>query len=398
METITSIFENQELLKIDLRINEIQLQKILIENQEEVQKLSQMKDEYIKEKIKNSKINNGVNIDLYIENLLYIKQSSFIMQKDSNADFLDIEMIKQLQIKDIIEKLPSNDSDGLNITFDELNKLAIQKLEQREKWNEYNIKSTISNKLSIDENNIEFISKLSDYVSFVSNLKSAEEYVSRGQKDCGFDLLPSLFRNHKNDYSIHQSAYEGSFKQKILYYDNTIANKSEETLRAEGQHFGLPTNYLDFTEAHLISLLFAIEEYEYKDNHSIIYFINSLEYNSETIGQKEKLIDYSIQSNIDSINKKYENSRSYFIKLGNSNERIHFQKGCFLKFSAEDKDVFNQKIKDFCKVVIINKDCKKDILIELFNLGITFENIYPDKDNVVKSIKFQHNEMAGRNN
>ena len=165
----------------------------------------------------------------------------------------------------------------------------------------------------------------------------------------------------------------------------------------EGQHFGLPTDYLDFTEAHLISLLFAIEDYEYDSQHSIVYFINAIEYNGEAVGQKEKLLDYSIPAVVESIRSKYSNSRSYFIKLGNSNERIHFQKGCFLKVSTEDREGFNARLRKFCRVIVINKKCKKEILKELFNLGITFENIYPDKDNVVKSIKFHYKEIVGGN-
>ena len=92
--------------------------------------------------------------------------------------------------------------------------------------------------------------------------------VSRGQKDCSYDLTPSLYRLYEDEYVSHSSEYEDSFKQKILFYDDKTEKKNIEELRAYGQHFGLPTNYLDFTEAHLISLLFSVEEYNYTENHS----------------------------------------------------------------------------------------------------------------------------------
>lgn len=74
-----------------------------------------------------------------------------------------------------------------------------------------------------------------------------------------------------------------------------------------------------------------------------------------------------------------------------------FKKGCFLKVSTQDKEEFKKKLLNHGKAVVINKDFKKEILKELFNLGITFENIYPDKDNAVKSIKFHYVEMQGDN-
>ena len=83
--------------------------------------------------------------------------------------------------------------------------------------------------------------------------------------------------------------------------------------------------------------------------------------------------------------------KSYFIKVGNSNERIHFQKGCFLKV-AHDGDL-SLLLKKYTKIVLIDKECKAQILRDLFLLGVTFENIYPDRDNVVKTIKFMKDNM-----
>ena len=44
-------------------------------------------------------------------------------------------------------------------------------------------------------------------------------------------------------------------------------------------------------------------------------------------------------------------------------------------------------------IAIIDKDFKESILKELFKMGITFENIYPDKDNMVRTIKFVKEHM-----
>lgn len=263
------------------------------------------------------------------------------------------------------------------------------KLKEIEKWEEDNVRETIADKLGVPIERIVFINSVSSYIEFISDF-SESTYVSRGQKDCSFELKPSLYRIYENSYAGHSSDYEEAFRQKILFYDGSTENKEVEEIRAYGQHFGLPTNYLDFTEAHLISLLFAVEEYDYIDNHSIVYFVDSRSYNRETIKEDRKLIDFSDEELKRTVEKQGRD-KSYFIKVGNCNERIHFQKGCFLK--VEQNDDLRLMYEKYTRVAVIDKNSKESILMELFKLGITFENIYPDKDNMVKTIRFIKEHM-----
>lgn len=59
----------------------------------------------------------------------------------------------------------------------------------------------------------------------------------------------------------------------------------------------------------------------------------------------------------------------------------------------EATDSLTNMFKNHTKIIIIDKNSKKEILKELFKLGITFENIYPDKDNMVKTIRFIKEHM-----
>ena len=179
-------------------------------------------------------------------------------------------------------------------------------------------------------------------------------------------------------------------KKEAANYKKDVEKKNAEELRAYGQHYGLPTNYLDFTEAHLISLLFAVEDFEYTDNHSIVYFVDALSYNRDNVKAERKLVDFSDDEMKASLEREYSD-KSYFIRVGNCNERIHFQKGCFLR--VEHRDTLDRMFEKYTKIAIIDKDCKENILKELFKLGITFENIYPDKDNMVRTIKFIKEHM-----
>lgn len=247
----------------------------------------------------------------------------------------------------------------------------------------------MSRELKVPIDNIILVDNVSSYIDFISNFDE-NNYVSRGQKDCKFKLEPSLHRIYNDSFQLHSSQYESAFKQRILYYDETTEKKNAEELRAYGQHYGLPTNYLDFTEAHLISILFAVEDFEYTDNHSIVYFVDALSYNRDNVKAERKLVDFSDDEMKASLEREYSD-KSYFIRVGNCNERIHFQKGCFLR--VEHRDTLDRMFEKYTKIAIIDKDCKENILKELFKLGITFENIYPDKDNMVRTIKFIKEHM-----
>ena len=394
---ITKLLDNDSLRSNNLKEDDLLLQDIMRNLNDEIKILYKLEDIQIQKKLEDVYEDKTDEFFIHLENLLYIKQSYYIdeIEKDGMEKTIDSNIFNELTLKDVIDIKDIFINEDININSQKFKDALNKKKEEKEKWSKYNIINTISEFINIPKENINLISNLSEYIKFISELEDAVNYVSRGQKDCTYKLVPSLHRKCSEDYSMHQDNYESLFKQKVIYYDSEIKNKSAEELRGEGQHFGLPTNLLDFTEAHLISLLFAIEDYTYTEQHSIVYFVNSCIYNNTCIGISEKLIDYSNQNMVNSTER--FSSRSFFIKLGNSNERIHFQKGCFLKIAYEDRKNFQHKLKDCCKILIIDKESKKDILKELFNLGITFENIYPDKDNLVKSINFHQEEMIGEN-
>ena len=332
--------------------------------------------------------------ELIVSVIRKIKVEQYINNIDNSA-----QLQEDTQVTEIVNNIFSEIAEPANISiknnyititvpFDEKSKL-MKKVKSIEMWNKENVKETMSSYIGIPLDNIVLIDSVNSYIDFISEFEE-NNYVSRGQKDCTYKLVPSLYRLYEEGYVGHASKYESSFRQKIIYYDDTVEKKNNEEIRAYGQHFGLPTNYLDFTEAHLISLLFAVEEYEYIENHSIVYFVDAKSYNQDMIKTEEKLVDFSDENLRESIQRKYSD-KSFFIRVGNCNERIHFQKGCFLK--VEPGDSLEQMLAQYTKIAIIDKNHKEDILKELFKLGITFENIYPDKDNMVKTIRFIKEHM-----
>ncbi|RXJ02243.1 FRG domain-containing protein [Anaerobacillus alkaliphilus] len=327
------------------------------------------------------------------ENIVYLIDGLEMMEGEPEANDdkinFDIKEIDYLSLKEIIQLIPQSEDNQLKVDLNQLYDKVVNN-----EWSESVVEQTLAEKYLIeDKSNITLINSLGDYTRFIHELesKSVNSYVSRGQKDCSYELVPSIYRIYEKKQDVHAKGYEHTFRQKIAHYEKGTEERSIEELRAEGQHYGLPTEYLDFTEAHIISLLFAIEDYKYTRNHSIVFFVDSTAFNKETIGREEKLINLQDASERNYL-KDYI-SCSYFIKVPNINERIHFQKGCFLRLSSHDymgNPDFLSDLKDKVAIAVINKNCKEDILKELFSLGINFESIYPDKDNLVKSIRFNY--------
>lgn len=387
-----------ELLKIvcSIILETIDVDEILKRKEIETFKLTEMlenTDQEIDEYIKANESNEEKQKLLFeVFQKIKLEQSIENIEDDVASELLNNNKnIIQSLFSQIIEpdEIELNDTSVcIKYDFTDDSKLKA-KIDEIGKWDKDNVVETIANELGVPLENIAFVDSVSAYIEFISSFEE-NDYVSRGQKDCTYKLKPSLHRLYESGYVGHSSQYESIFKQRILYYDNSTDKKNDEELRAYGQHFGLPTNYLDFTEAHLISLLFAVEEYDYIDNHSIVYFVDALSHNKDVIKSEIKLVDFSDSELRTTLQKQYSD-KSYFIRVGNCNERIHFQKGCFLK--VEPNDSLSEMFEKYTKIAIIDKDSKENILKELFKLGITFENIYPDKDNMVKTIRFIQEHM-----
>ena len=311
------------------------------------------------------------------EEIVKIKQ---VLNNENEIDPLQIRISNQ---KVIVEYDFKEDS------------LLQKTIKNIDRWTNENVVDTVSKETGVPSERIEFIDSVTSYINFINEMDGGRgyNYVSRGQKDCTFALKPSLHRIYEDSYKKYAADYEALFRQKLLFHDATSVDMDIEELRAYGQHYGLPTNYLDFTEAHLVSLLFAIEDYHYMKNHAIVYFVDSFSFNRDIVKEERKLIDFSDTALKDSIEKRYSD-QSYFIKVGNNNERIYYQRGCFLK--VENQESLNKMLQEYTRIAIIDKNAKMDMLKTIFGLGMTFENIYPDKDNMVKTIRFLLENMEER--
>lgn len=268
------------------------------------------------------------------------------------------------------------------------NKELVDKIDEYMLWNGNNddIKTAFLEKYSIiPEEKVHVIQSLSEYLQVLSDINEDNHFLlSRGQKDCTFDLVSSLYR--EDVFFGKERELLNKFTRGASFYDKSIHLKSKESVTAYGQHYGLPTNYLDFTEAHLLSLFFALKEFKYNEKPSIVYLVDTEEYHYDVIGTREKFIDFSNETEVSFHTDKHRNN-DIFIKLEDSNERIHFQKGYFLKTASKLSQDLQKMLSQYTHCILIPQDMKETIFNELFNIGVNYESIYPDIDNLVKNIK-----------
>lgn len=243
--------------------------------------------------------------------------------------------------------------------------------------------------------NIAEIDSFKAYIEHCDGLN--EGLISRGQKSHEYSFLPSAMRTLKDRKNYTSKEIEEmyiSFKQKLLHYYPSFRGKTNVEIKAFAQHFGLPTYLLDFTESHLTSLLFAVEDYEDDDNDSIVIFVDAKKFNGAKF-DTHSISDCSDKESIKELETNMKNN-FIFVKSDDIHNRLHMQKGCFLSFpNKRTEDDAIKSLKEYMSIAIIPRQYKSVILSAMFSMGLNFEDLYPDLDNAVKSIKFLNSIREG---
>lgn len=237
------------------------------------------------------------------------------------------------------------------------------------------------------------IEKLSEFIAYLEKLPRNYS-LSRGQsKD--YTLLPTAFRCDVGGNRLYRKIdikrFLDDFKiNSHPYITNVNALTHENEWMIYAQHYGIPTRLLDFTYSHIISLMFALEKTftEEKTEDSVIWFLdpNALNFHGSD-GTSSKIMNLG-----DNAKEIDQASSPVAVTCHKIHERINAQNGVFVYFQEENNQPL-QEIVDgkILKKIIINKDCKKDILKSLSALGIGYSSIYPELSSVSKDIMLKRN-------
>jgi hypothetical protein len=271
--------------------------------------------------------------------------------------------------------------------------------------------------------------KVKDIESFVKalpkkELLSDEKLFFRGHASKSYELKPSIYREGKwisNEYLMIQELLlrcPEDFKSAVSSFDKLV----------KMQHYDFPTRLLDITENPLVALYFACEaikddqskldkdgevflfniqnddiKYSDSDTVSVLSNLSCMDSNFCDQDTDETYFKSDVYSEqflhfikrekpyfIDRILKKDINS-VVCVKPKLDNRRIIQQSGSFLLFgintSKRDPATIDKKLMK--ESIIIDKDFKEQILVELSLLGINSAKLFPEIDKVANFIKYQ---------
>jgi len=227
------------------------------------------------------------------------------------------------------------------------------------------------------------IKNINDYQKIIdSNYDSYFRGHANGED---WKLIPligrlDLTKNIQLDMSNWTEREDIILSQFIRYSRRYIKDKIDSKLDwlTLGQHYGLPTRLLDWTDNPLIALFFALFN----------------DYNKESAVWMIDPLLMSRFNDIDSL----DDFVLFVPKI--IDDRLNFQKGFFTvqpfpygseQFLAlEDPNFTTESIHKLTKIIIPNdKDLKMNLITSLSKMGIDYGFIYPDLTGVCMNIKFK---------
>ncbi len=251
------------------------------------------------------------------------------------------------------------------------------------------------------------IKSLSEYCSAINEIQNKWKLFDttmnmwyRGQSNTNYRLLPKIYRNQ-----IIGSEFEREMVRDFkLYSQQFIDSKVSTDIESLFimQHYGMPTRLLDWTESSLVALYFCVKENQSKSD-GVVWTMNPWILNSNILDVSRYVPSYSSEIlknyiiNIDSEN--FERTVTAKTPLAfrplRNNQRIIAQKGMFVIFGNESKDleeINSLRDESFLNKIIVDKNYKKKILKELFYSGISESVIFPDIEGLCKEIEYRYSE------
>jgi hypothetical protein len=250
---------------------------------------------------------------------------------------------------------------------------------------------------------------ISSFSSFRNIVKDLDGWIFRGQGDKDWPLIPKLGRFYYGKQLDEQMVRKliiaieintiNDLRLKLPVYGldiekGTIPDAPLWNAMFIGQHYGLTTRILDFTENAYIALYFAVNEISNKN--SVVWCLKNTTF--PRFPQFDITYDfpsnifspapYGILRRVDPISKEEELHRNVIVYPVKYEKRTNAQASVFLLYGDPLRPLIENK--NLIKI-IIKRSARPKLLKELNDYGINNETLFPDLSGVCKNINWETN-------
>ncbi|MCJ8321801.1 MAG: FRG domain-containing protein [Colwellia sp.] len=250
------------------------------------------------------------------------------------------------------------------------------------------------------------VNSLSEYITAIEKINEdfschSSDVWYRGLADASNQLIPGV-KWRDIDEDQHEYMVSEFLTSYVLYEKNELSSGYD--LYSLMQHYGLPTNLLDWSLSPLTALYFAMEKAN-PNYDRVVWVMNPDELNSITLGQntilwphdKGHYSTYNLEQYLPTPLRAPEGERPQdlvAIQTQPTNQRVSSQQGGFTVHGTSDvpiDKIFEEaEVDQIAKVVIKGKIATKNIRKSLRTLGIREDTIYQDLSSLVSRIKREY--------
>lgn len=233
------------------------------------------------------------------------------------------------------------------------------------------------------------ICSLADYFAVLDGSFAGHNWWFRGHSQLRYRLIPSALRFAQPQDRAAALSLLSDFRR-IAEIKQARPPRAEDELgwRQVGQHYGLPTQLLDWTENALAALYFACHQV---DADGLVFVLNPLSLNQANSPiHKPKILDAAEDA---AVIARYLNRRSRGLKpvalnpVWNS-ERIILQKGTFTLHPFLNFELGAAKgATPSLAAIPIPRESKEQLMLQLRKVGVDEITLFPELEHAASEIK-----------